>query len=418
MSSRVAGNLASIKPGTLFAGVDVARDQHVVTVITDQARRVERFKVAHTADGLARLFQRLEARQGTHGAPEVIIAMEPTGSLWKPLAQAIAARGGRYVLVNAYTVHQRRAGDALDGAKDDWRDSATIAELARTGVFTETQLLQSPFAELRHLEQRLQTTGREIARHKNRLRADLAVVFPEFRTVFKDVLGLTAQAVMEHDVLPEHISQTEETVWLLRVRQVFRGHQLSLSHLARLREAAANSIGCRAGADAYQRTIRGTLRLLRLLQEEQDELQCAIRTQVVQVAGHARALEIGGLAPLTVGRILGQIGDPTHFHKARQLVKLAGIQPTPRASGQRSRSRTPMAHQGRAGLRTILYFATLRVIYADATFRQAYERLQARAVHPLKKMEAIGALMNKLLRVVWTLIVQDVPYDPQRVFAS
>lgn len=418
MSNRVAENLARIKPGTLFAGVDVARDQHVVTVITDQARRVARFKIAHTQDGFARLFQRLAALQDRHCAPEVIIAMEPTSSLWKPLAQAVTTRGGPYVLVNAYTVHQRRAGDALDGAKDDWRDSATIAELARTGVFTETQLLQSPFAELRHIEQRLEIAGREIARHKNRLRADLAVVFPEFRTVFKDVLGLTAQAVMEHDVLPDHISKTEETVWLLSVRQVFRGQKLSLSHLARLRAVAASSIGCRAGADAYQCTIRRTLRILRLLQEEQGELQRAICAQAVQVAGHARALEIAGLALLTVGRILGQIGDPTHFHKARQLVKLAGIQPTPRASGQRSRSRTPMAHQGRAGLRTILYFATLRVIHADAAFRQAYERLQTRAVHPLKKMEAIGALMNKLLRVVWTLIVQDVPYDPQRAFES
>lgn len=418
MSSRVAANLASIKSGTLFAGVDVARDQHVVTVITDQAKRAKRFKVAHTQEGLADLFRRLDALQGTHDAPEVIIAMEPTGSLWKPLAQAVTARGGRYVLVNAYTVHQRRAGDALDGAKDDWRDSATIAELARTGVFTQTQLLESPFAELRHLEQRLQTTGREIARHKNRLRADLAVVFPEFRTVFRDVLGLTAQAVMEDNVLPEHISQTEETVWLHGVRQVHRGRQLSLRHLARLRAVAAHSIGCRMGAAAYQRTIRRTLSMLRLLQEEQDELQGAIRAQVVAVVGHARALEIPGLGPLTVGRILGQIGDPTHFDKARQLVKLAGIQPTPRASGQRSRSRTPMARQGRAGLRTILYFATLRVIHADDTFRAAYEGLQTRAVHPLKKMEAIGALMNKLLRVVWTLIVQDVPYDPQRVFTN
>lgn len=418
MSSRVAENLATIKPGTLFAGVDVARDEHVVTVSTERAQRVARFKVAHTREGFDVFFQRLEELRSKHNAPEVLIGMEPSGNLWMPLAEAAAARDRRYVLVNAYTVHQRRAGDALDSSKDDWRDSATVSELMRTGVFTQTQLQRSPFAELRILEERLETVGREIARHKNRLRADLAVVFPEFRTVFKDVLGLTAQAVLEYDALPAHITQTEEAVWLAGVRRVFRGKKLGLRQLARLREMAATSIGCRAGAKARQRTMRSTLKILRLLREEQRELRRVMREQTLQVPGYARALEIQGLSLLTVGRILGQIGDPTRFDKGRQLVKLAGIQPTPDASGQHRRSRTPMANKGRAGLRTILYFATLRVIHADESFRQAYERLQTREKNPLCKMEAIGALMNKLLRVIWTLIVQDVAYDPQRAFAS
>lgn len=418
MTRRVAENLAGIKPNTLFAGVDVAERTHVVTIITPQARVVARFTFANSAAGFETFFERLAALQRQHQAPEVLIAMEPSGHLWGPLAQAITARQGRYVMVNAYTVHQRRQGDSLDRAKDDWRDSVAIAELARTGVFTQSQAPAGPFAALRHLEQRLQVTAREIARHKNRLRADIATVFPEFLTVFRDLLGGTAQAVLDDDPIPAHIAQSDEAVWIAGVRQALRGRRLSLRHLAQLRAVAAASIGQRAGAGAYRCTIRGTLQTLRLLQEQERELQQAIRDQVVQVAGHERALTIPGISLLTLGRILGDTGDLTRFARARQLVKLAGIQPTPCASGQHQRARTPMARQGRAGLRTTLFFASLRVIQSDAAFRQAYQRLQERDRHPLCKMEALGAMMNKLIRIIWTLIVRDVPYDAQQAFAA
>ena len=290
--------------------------------------------------------------------------------------------------------------------------------MARTGVFTQTQLLASPYAELRHLSARLETTARELARHKNRLRADIVAVFPEFFTVFQDMLGLTAQAVLEYDVVPAHIAQSDAAAWVAGVRQAFRGTRLGLTRLTRLRAEAAESIGRRAGAGAHQRTIRRTLQTLRLLAEEERERQQAIREQVVQVPGYEQALTLPGMCLLTLGRILGHTGDPTRFRKARQVVKLAGIQPTPNASGKRSRSKTPMSRQGRAGLRTVVYFAALRAIHGDASFRQAYHRLQERATHPLCKMEAVGAMMNKLIRIIWTLLVRGVPYDPRLAFAA
>ena len=418
MASRVAENLATIKPGTLFAGVDVAQETHVVTVVTQQAQRVARFTFANTRAGFEVFFQRLETLQRQHQAPAVLIAMEPSGHWWEPLAQETAERQGRYVLVNAYTVHQRRAGDALDRSKDDWRDSATVTELARTGVFTQTQLLEGDYADLRQLGARLETTAREIARHKNRLRADIVAIFPEFFTVFKDMLGLTAQAVLAHDVVPAHIALTDAATWVAGVRGAFRGTRLGVTRLMALRAVAADSIGRRAGARAFQRTIRHTLQTLRLLQEQERDLQQAIREQVTSVPGYAYALTLPGMSLLTLGRILGHMGDPGRFRKARQVVKLAGIQPTPQASGKRSRSKTPMSRQGRAGLRTVVYFATLRAIHGDAAFRQAYQRLQERPGHPLCKMEAVGVMMNKLLRILWTLLVQGVAYDPPLAFAA
>jgi len=123
-------------------------------------------------------------------------------------------------------------------------------------------------------------------------------------------------------------------------------------------------------------------------------------------------LSLPGLGQTTAAIILAEIGDPSRYRSARQLIKLAGTQPVPNSSGRKSRSRTPMSHKGRPRLRTALYFAVLRLIQSDEAFTRQYERFQQRPNNPLCKMEAIGALMNRLLRVVWALMHQRTFYDP------
>lgn len=63
-------------------------------------------------------------------------------------------------------------------------------------------------------------------------------------------------------------------------------------------------------------------------------------------------------------------------------------------------------------------YTCLHVLNQDAGFRQAYERLQQRRAGALTKMQAIVALMNKLARVIWALLRDQVPYNAERAFAA
>ena len=71
-----------------------------------------------------------------------------------------------------------------------------------------------------------------------------------------------------------------------------------------------------------------------------------------------------------------------------------------------------MSRKGRGRLRRALYFAVLRLIRSDPSFSKLYKELQAREKNPLVKMEAIGALMNKLLRILWSLMRNKSFYEP------
>ena len=126
----------------------------------------------------------------------------------------------------------------------------------------------------------------------------------------------------------------------------------------------------------------------------------------------AYLLSVHGLGIITAATILSEIGDPSHYTSAHQLIKLAGTQPVPNTSGRKSRSQTPMSHKGRPRLRTALFFAVMRLVRVDEAFAREYQHLQTREKNPLTKMQALGVLMNKLLRILWALMHHRAFYEP------
>jgi len=144
----VAKKLAQIKPGTLFAGLDLGLDRIAAVVLDADGRRVDRFKAEHSHDGYVYLHGRLMHVVQQQSAGAVLVGMEPTNYYWKQVGRYLDQQQTPFRLVNPYTVNRHRDGDQLDKAKDDWRDAQMIADLLRTGKFTETQLRTGAYAEL------------------------------------------------------------------------------------------------------------------------------------------------------------------------------------------------------------------------------------------------------------------------------
>ena len=150
MSQRtLSKKLSSLKPGTLYVGVDLALDHNVAVVLTERAQQLTRFRFSNERAGYDYFYHRLATLQQQHQAAAVLVGMEPTNYYWKLLATDMEQQqpGYEYRLVNPYTVKKNREGDHLDRSKDDNRDAFTIADLLRTGKYTETRLLQGGYAE-------------------------------------------------------------------------------------------------------------------------------------------------------------------------------------------------------------------------------------------------------------------------------
>ena len=149
-----------------------------------------------------------------------------------------------------------------------------------------------------------------------------------------------------------------------------------------------------------------------MLRQQLEAIQAALIDAFLTLPESDYLLSVHGLGVITAAKILSEIGDPGNYTNSRQLVKLAGTQPVPNTSGRKTRSKTPMSHKGRPRLRTALFFAVMRLVQVDQAFARDYLHLQTREKNPLTKMQALGVLMNKLLRILWALMQNRTFYNP------
>lgn len=200
------------------------------------------------------------------------------------------------------------------------------------------------------------------------------------------------------------------------VRQDFVGSQLMVKKLRQVYEVAPYSIGLQPG-NALQHLIRQETAMMQFQQQQLASLEAELLTYfyTLPIAPYLLSL---GLGELTTALVVAELGELNRFRSPKQLVKLAGIQPTPNSSGQQRRRKTPMSHKGRVRLRTYLFFATMRLLRTDEAFQSRRDKFINRQSNPLKRIEAVGALMNKLLHLIWVVYRQETMYDPHRFMAA
>jgi transposase len=410
--STLTRKLARVKPGTLFVGVDLALDRNVAVVLTERAEQLARLGFPNDRNGYDYFYHRLEAVQERRQAPAVWIGMEPTSYFWKLLAADMEQHRPDYDywLVNPFTVKKTREGTQLDHSKDDNRDALIIGELVRTGKYTETRLLHGAYAELRQYMTLYARLQRDFRRQKTLIRNTAGQLFPELCAAFKDLTGGTALAMLRRHAAAALIRTMSQDAFIAGVRDDFEGQRLRLAKLRDVYTLANRSVGLRQGVEALQLSLRLHIEAFEACRLQLEEVCIAVSDTFLALPDSRALLSVPRLGLLTAATILSEIGDPSHYRNGRQLVKLAGIQPVPNTSGRKTRSKTPMSHKGRPRLRTALFFAVMRLLQVDEAFAQDYQQLQTREKNPLTKMQAIGALMNKLLRILWSLMRNDTLY--------
>jgi len=410
--SNITRQLAQVQAGTLHAGVDLALEKNVVVVVNEKAERLDHFSFPQDRGGYDYFLRRLDGLRQKNQTAKVVVAMEPTNYFWKLLARELEEKQHTYRLVNAYTVKKHREGDQLDRSKDDRRDAGQIAELSRNGKTTQTQLQKGAYEDLRQYATLYHQLMQSIRREKTILWGLAGQVFPELIQVFKDLEGETCQALLMTCAAAATIRQMSIETFLVQVRAAYSGKRLFTSKLKYVYQLATRSIGVTDGLQAIQLAIQVHFTHLQVFETQLEQVTGAMTACLLSLPEAPYLLSCTCLKAASAAIFLAEVGDPQRYQAAAQWAKLAGIQPAPNTSGKKQRSRTPMSHQGRPRLRTLLYFTCLRMVQYDTHFAQLYSYLQRRPDNPLTKMQALGVLMNKLLHIWWALIHNQTFYNP------
>ena len=132
----------------IFVGIDLATRQHQVVVLDAQGCRLTSFKVPHSRAGLRELVERCTSRR-VRREGRVHFAFEATGHVWEAVGAFLAQHALRYHVVNPLATFRVREARQMGRDKRNLTDAEQIAQLLRTGVVTQCQLLPANYMQLR-----------------------------------------------------------------------------------------------------------------------------------------------------------------------------------------------------------------------------------------------------------------------------
>lgn len=418
MNRRIAQNLSQLSPNTLFVGIDVGKKAHQVSIMTEKANIVARLRIENSREGFERLIGQAGYFKENLGCQAMLFGSEPAGHYWRPLAYYLEANGFAFKLVNSFSVKRFREGMDIARIKNDRRDADAIADMLRSGRFIQTVLPYGVHAELRRSYRHYCRVRGDRTQKRNLLIAAVDSLFPEFRKAFKDILGKTATAVLRACPSPGVIRKLSIEEWESLVRSHYQGQIFRYKKKVRLvYQLAQESIGIPVEGQSLLREISLLLDSLASIESQIQLLETDILFHLYQVQGHELLLQIPGIGIITAAGILAEIGDMQRFRRIKGPVKLAGINPTEKQSGD-FRGRSVMTKKGKALLRSALYSAAVGLISNNQAFREYYYSLRKREVRPLTRMKAIGAVMNKLTRVVYAILKKGEPFNAEMVYST
>ncbi len=202
---------------------------------------------------------------------------------------------------------------------------------------------------------------------------------------------------------------------LLHLRDISRRIKALTRQVTQEKNRLAASSCCQGLSPAVRKDIQAHLRYLqrsldKLLQEaikliDGDPPLCQVRDHLISIKGIGQVSAVHLMAELLL-----LPGDMT----ARQWVAHAGLDPRHHESGSSVQKPPRISRTGNAQLRESLFLPALVAVQFEPHIKAFYERLQQR---DKTKMQAIVAVMRKLLHSIHGMLKRGESFQGQKFFA-
>ena len=332
---------------------------------------------------------------------QVIVGMEPTGHYWLNLAHLLKENNIKFVSVNPLHVKRSKELDDNSPTKNDVKDAKVIAQLVKDGRYAEPTIPQGIYAELRVAKKLRDLLNVDLQVVQGQVHNWLDRYFPEFLTVFKSWEGKAAIHFLKLEALPYELVKYTDEELLLSLRQVVK-RSIGLKKIRALKEAANRSIGIRQGAAMAKLELRALLEKYDFIQMKFEELDHQLDQLLDHIPGVTKMLEVSGIGRETVAGFFAEVGDLRDYQHPRQIVKLAGLSLKENTSGKH-KGQTKITKRGRKKLRALLFRAAMILVAKNKAFKALHIYYTTRSHNPLKKMQSLIALCNKLVRILFSI---------------
>jgi transposase len=372
---------------TCCAGLDVHKQTVVACLIRPvggtQNQEVRTFGTTTVA--LRALRAWLSAAGCTH------VAMEATGSFWKPVYHMLE---GHFTLLVANAAHIK----AVPGRKTDVHDAAWIATLLQHGLLRPSFIPSRAQRELRDLTRTRTSLIDERSAAVNRIQKVLEDANMKLAGVATDIMGKSGR-----DILAALLAgETDAAVLANLARGNLRGK----------RQALVQALEGRMSAH-HRLLIALHLEQIDLLDEQIAQLSAEIATRLrPSEADLARLETVPGVGRRTAEILAAEMGlDMNRFPSAGHLASWAGMCPgTHESAGKRKSGKRRQGNQAIRRALTEAARAAARTKRPERTYlRGQYQRLVVRC----GTKKAAVAVGHTILRIAYYLLTHQTTYQEQ-----
>jgi transposase len=319
------------------------------------------------------------------------VAMEATGSFWKPVYNILDGYC-TLLVVNAMHIKQ------VPGRKTDAADAEWIATLLQHGLLRASFIPNREQRELRDLTRTRTSLIDERSAVVNRIQQVLEDANIKIAGVATDIMGKSGR-----DILAALLEGTADAATMAA---------LARGKLRRKRAALAQALAGRMSAH-HRLLIALHLEHIDLLDEQIAQLSAEIAARLRPYEALLQRLEtIPGVGRRTAEVLAAEVGlDVGRFPSAGHLASWAGMCPGNAVSA--GKRKTGQRRQGNQALRRALTEAAraaARTKKPQQTYlRQQYRRLVVR----LGKKKAAVAVGHTILRIAYHLLAHETTYHEQ-----
>jgi len=403
-----AKRVRAVKEGTLIATVDIGVSYNTGYCTTLDGRSTRPFRFDNTKEGFDKFWCMTILSKKRFGCDEVLVGYESTGPYAEPLVHYLTGKQVKIVQVNP--MHTKKMKEVNDNSplKTDDKDPRVIADIMRLGRALSIVVPQGDAAYLRRLNNARERHVGEQTALLNQLQQLVFLIFPEFKTVFKDIKRKTAQYILKRYTTPDRIGTLSKEALGEEMRKRSMG-KFSVKDAESLIDLARETVGIKEGLSGILLDIKHILMQLEAEGRFISEIEAEMGVTLERIPCSARLLSIKGLGTVSVAGLIGEVGDFSKFRTQSEIMKLAGLDLYEISSGKRKGQRR-ISKRGRSLLRKILFYAAIQMIRKNGIMYDYYARLTGRG---MERMRALIAVSRKLLRIIHALVRDNRDYVEQ-----
>lgn len=384
----------------IYIGIDIAKNSHFASAVnSDGEVLVNPFPFENSREGFNLFLSKIK----NFHINDCFIGLESTGHYGDNLVCFLFPKGFKIGLINPIQTDSLRSSN-IRKTKNDKIDTFLISKCIQLGNYSLLQEKDINIIKLRTLCRFRFDIIKSQTTLKTQLTGCLDLLFPELANFFKGNLHInTSYVLLSKYSSPKQISSVRIDTLTKLLSSASKGHY-SYDEAVKLKNLAKESIGIDNPALEIQ--VQCIINQLALLKEQISSMDKKIKEIMDSI--NSTILTVPGISYTLGATILSEIGDIHRFSNPTKLLAYAGLDPSVRQSGNFNAMTTRISKRGSRHLRYAIHRAASLIIWNNDVFYEYYTTKRSKGK---SHNNAIGHVSNKLVRVIFTLLTENIPFN-------